>query len=508
LRPEGDIDFYVHVRLGFTKARKEEEAMKKHNYLQKKGFIVLIAILMLSAAAVCDAEEITLTTYYPSPYGVYSEMRLYPKAPPPVATSCDDKQEGLMYYDNVAHALMVCRCKDSTCLFASNYAWTSAAGYWTLSTSGTDLYTNNPSWNVGIGTTGPGTALDLNGAFSMRQMAVPGLSPSGQGRLYFDSASQKFKVSENGAAYVDLLSSGGGGGWTDDGAVVRLTTGTDKVGIGTTSPQFKLEVNAGSYDGLRIISTDAYPALRLDTVFASGSYKNWAIVTNIYNPGDFGILSSSVAGGVPSGIRFLINGYGNVGIGNNLNAGARLQIRGADDLNTSYALITSGASSSDGFFVANSDNVSIGYPTSSGPTDHFQVGEYGFPGFFTKRFGVQRGSNNLYAWGMYQTTWSDRRMKKDIQPQKDMLERIMALKPVTYHWTPEAKLDSKMHYGIIAQEAQGVFPTLVYEDADGHLNFQRDEMQFILIQALKEQQAEIEELKAEMRELKEKCASK
>jgi hypothetical protein len=33
-----------------------------------------------------------------------------------------------------------------------------------------------------------------------------------------------------------------GGGWTDDGTVVRLTTDTDKVGIGTTTPQVKLSL--------------------------------------------------------------------------------------------------------------------------------------------------------------------------------------------------------------------------------------------------------------------------
>ena len=35
---------------------------------------------------------------------------------------------------------------------------------------------------------------------------------------------------------------GAGGGWVDDGTVVRLETGTDSVGIGTTSPADKLDV--------------------------------------------------------------------------------------------------------------------------------------------------------------------------------------------------------------------------------------------------------------------------
>lgn len=40
--------------------------------------------------------------------------------------------------------------------------------------------------------------------------------------------------------YVDEF-----GGWTDDGTVVRLTTSTDKVGIGTASPNGTLDVHTG-----------------------------------------------------------------------------------------------------------------------------------------------------------------------------------------------------------------------------------------------------------------------
>lgn len=49
------------------------------------------------------------------------------------------------------------------------------------------------------------TSLTLTGASS----GSAGLSASGQGRLYFDSSSNKFRVSENGGSYVDLLSASG-----------------------------------------------------------------------------------------------------------------------------------------------------------------------------------------------------------------------------------------------------------------------------------------------------------
>ncbi len=72
---------------------------------------------------------------------------------------------------------------------------------------------------------------------------TPALSVAGEGRIYFDGT--QFQASQNGAAYTPVVGGGGGGGgWTDDGTVVRLTTVTDGVGIGTATPaaSSKLEV--------------------------------------------------------------------------------------------------------------------------------------------------------------------------------------------------------------------------------------------------------------------------
>jgi hypothetical protein len=64
--------------------------------------------------------------------------------------------------------------------------------------------------NVGVGTTAPNTALDVNGAFSQRGMVAPAVSVAGEGRIYFDSTANKFKVSQNNGTYSDLVTAGGG----------------------------------------------------------------------------------------------------------------------------------------------------------------------------------------------------------------------------------------------------------------------------------------------------------
>jgi hypothetical protein len=73
--------------------------------------------------------------------------------------------------------------------------------------------------NLGLGTSSPTSRFDLNGAFTIRGIAAPALSPATQGRIYFDSTANKWKISENGGAYQDLL---GAGAVSGSGAATRI----------------------------------------------------------------------------------------------------------------------------------------------------------------------------------------------------------------------------------------------------------------------------------------------
>ena len=70
---------------------------------------------------------------------------------------------------------------------------------------------------------------------------IPFQSPLNEGRIYFDRPSGKFKVSENGGAYVDLISPGANI-WSSGVNTVFLANTINKVGIGTTTPSSLLHV--------------------------------------------------------------------------------------------------------------------------------------------------------------------------------------------------------------------------------------------------------------------------
>ena len=78
------------------------------------------------------AEDLTITTYYPSPFGVYRALRFFPTDTAPV--TCDSLNEGSVYYDDGSgsepRGLKICGGSGST------FSWQDLDNYWALATSG------------------------------------------------------------------------------------------------------------------------------------------------------------------------------------------------------------------------------------------------------------------------------------------------------------------------------------------------------------------------------------
>ncbi len=91
-------------------------------------------------------------------------------------------------------------------------------------------------------------------------------------------------------------------------------------------------------------------------------------------------------------------------------------------------------------------------------------------------------------------TTSDERAKDDITPITGALDKVQQLGGYSF----TLKATDEKSSGVIAQEVQKVMPELVQEGAEGLLSVQYGNMVGLLIEAIKEQQAQIDELKQKL----------
>ena len=86
---------------------------------------------------------------------------------------------------------------------------------------------------------------------------------------------------------------------------------------------------------------------------------------------------------------------------------------------------------------------------------------------------------------------SDIRLKEDITPINDGLNKVNQLKGVSYKWTGK----QKPNLGFIAQDVQKVLPEVVSEDNKGYLSLNYTAIIPVLVEAINELQQEVKELK-------------
>jgi len=118
--------------------------------------------------------------------------------------------------------------------------------------------------------------------------------------------------------------------------------------------------------------------------------------------------------------------------------------------------------------------------------------------------GVIIASNNIIAYG----SPSDRRLKDNVKYYENALEKVLKLRGVEFDWkegTDEYETTNLRHdIGFIAQEVEDVEPMLVRPDDAGYLAIRDRAMPALLVNAMKELKAELDEAKAEIKMLKEK----
>lgn len=92
------------------------------------------------------------------------------------------------------------------------------------------------------------------------------------------------------------------------------------------------------------------------------------------------------------------------------------------------------------------------------------------------------------------TQSSDVRLKKNISTLNGTLDKVKKLRGVTYNWIDKTKDDAEQ-IGFVAQEVEAIFPQLVKTDDKGMKSVAYANMVPVLVEAIKEQQNQIDELK-------------
>lgn len=120
----------------------------------------------------------------------------------------------------------------------------------------------------------------------------------------------------------------------------------------------------------------------------------------------------------------------------------------------------------------------------------------------TTTIGVNSGSNKVIIDAVDVvitngiTVSSDIRLKENFEPMSNALDLVTQLNGFYYTWKKDAGTDKPRKLGFIAQEVEKVIPELVKTDSEGMKSVDYVSVVPVLVEAIKHQQKQIDELKA------------
>jgi hypothetical protein len=110
------------------------------------------------------------------------------------------------------------------------------------------------------------------------------------------------------------------------------------------------------------------------------------------------------------------------------------------------------------------------------------------------------GTGGLLVYGTI-SELSDSTEKENIKPIQNVLSSIQHINAVSYNWKDKKVRGEEEQIGFLAQEIEQAYPQLVRTDEQGEKSVSYTHMVPVLLQAIKEQQVEIDALKAKQSEM-------
>jgi len=106
---------------------------------------------------------------------------------------------------------------------------------------------------------------------------------------------------------------------------------------------------------------------------------------------------------------------------------------------------------------------------------------------------------------------SDERLKKNIEPFAPVLSKLAQLQPVHFDWRadefPDYHFGDSRTYGLIAQEVEKQFPELISEDQQGFKSVNYSELPLLLLEGIRDLNAQNRSLQDQNRKLEERLAA-
>jgi len=346
-----------------------------------------------------------------------------------------------------------------------------------IQVGGSDAINISSGLSVGIGTSSPAASLSV----TKQTTALSGtgnsyglyMYPTSSGLTYIDAITNStgntslgFRTYNNGTYNEMRMDSSG------------------NVGIGTSSPGAKLDVRGSST--FLVNATNPTAWVSVDSALTTGSmYNQWNTTSNV---GISGTYTNHAYTFVTNNTeRARIDTSGNLLVGTTTQVG-KLNVVASSNIgagyNTYFRNTWSGDVGYPALYIAKFDNNT----TTSQLFIRFSVNNEA-----TSSGQINANGANSAAFG----TFSDKRLKTNIQDLPSQLANIMALRPVEYDYIESEGGGHQI--GFVAQEVQEIYPDLVGDRGDGMLTLtDMNKNDARLIKAIQEQQQMIETLQAKV----------
>ena len=264
------------------------------------------------------------------------------------------------------------------------------------------------------------------------------------------------------------------------------------MGIGTQTPYNKLVIipNTNTNDGLTVYNANTGGSTQSVINILTNGATGFQLGQNYSTKNAFVYLgdNASLTFSTNTTAAMTIAANSNVGIGTS-SPGYKLEVNGAIGVSSTqqYGLYFGGNQINTPGYNGTAE-IAINYSGYQGGSTQFRDTRI-YNGKSTS-IGLFEGSTGNFTAAGNVTAYSDIKLKTDISTIDNALDKVLKMRGVMY----TRKDNGTRGTGVIAQEMQEVLPEVVMDNGD-HLSVAYGNIVGVLIEAIKELKAEIEQLK-------------